>query len=447
MKIIIAGAGDIGFHLAEHLLSEDQDITLIDTNAEVLELVGSRLDVLTVRGNAASIGTLREAGCASAQLVLAMTTSETTNILTATLAKRLGAKQAIARVSNSEYLEESQRQIFADLGIDTLISPSLLASREIERLIRAVSFTDVFDFEEGKFTLVGITLETDSPLADVRLSQWPALGEAARELRPMAVLRKQKTIIPKGATVLHPGDHVYFVSRQERLADLATLVGIQPKEIKRVMIAGGTPLAFETAARLERDYKVTLIDEDKSACKRLADRLDGSIVINGDPTNPYLLREVGMQRADAFLALTPNAEANIIASLSAKRNGVYRTIALVDNREYEHISQNIGVDTLINMKLVAANNVLRYVRKGNVEAITSLHGVDAEVIEYVVRRNNATVKHPIKDLHLPESALIGGVIRGEQTFVPDGSFQLAVGDKVIVFALSDAISKLEKFFN
>ena len=446
MKIIIAGAGDIGFHLAEHLVSENQDITLIDTNPDVLDVVSSRLDVLTTRGNAASLDLLREAGVASAQLVLAMTTSETTNLMTAILAKRLGANRTIARVNDPAYLDGTQRKIFEDLGIDTLISPSKLAADEIERLLRSATFTDVFEFEAGKFTLVGTSIDADSPLADVRLSQWPTLGAVARELRPMAILRGSKTIIPRGATVLHPGDHVYFISRQERLADLADLVGHQPQPIKRIMIAGGTPLAFQTALLLERDYKVTLIDESKADCKRLADRLDRSIVIHGDPTNPYLLKEVGMERTDAFLALTQNAEANIIASLSAKRNGVYRTIALVDNREYEHISQNIGVDTLINMKLIAANNVIRFVRKGNVEAITSLHGVDAEVIEYVIKRDNAVVRHPLKDLHLPESVLIGGVIRGDATFVPDGNFQLAVGDKVIVFALSEAISKLEKVF-
>lgn len=446
MKIIIAGAGDVGFHLAEHLVSENQDITLIDTNADVLEVVRTRLDVLTIVGNAASVRVLQEAGVAAAQLVLAMTTSETTNVLTATLAKRLGANQAIARVANSEYLDESQREIFGDLGIDTLISPSQLASLEIERLVRSVTFTDVFDFEEGKFTLVGTSIEQDSPLADVRLSQWPSLGPAAKELRPMAVLRKQKTIIPKGSTVLHPGDHVYFISREERLPDLAALVGLEPHDISRIMIAGGTPLARETAARLEKDYKVSLIDESRASCKRLAGELAETTVINGDPTNPYLLREVGMRRADAFLALTPNAEANIIASLSAKRNGVYRTIALVDNREYEHISQNIGVDTLINMKLVAANNVLRYVRKGNVEALTSLHGVDAEVIEYRVQRENSLVRHPLRDLKLPEATIIGGVIRGDRTYLPDGNFTLAIGDKVIVFALSESISKLEKLF-
>ena len=262
----------------------------------------------------------------------------------------------------------------------------------------------------------------------------------------MAILRGPKTIIPRGSTVLHPGDHVYFISRKERLADLSRLVGHTAKDLKRVMIAGGTPLAEQTAVVLEKDYEVVLIDQNKETCKRMAARLDDAIIIHGDPTNPYLLKEVGLQTMDAFVALTPNSEANIISSLSAKRSGVYRTIALVDNREYEHISQNIGVDTLINMKLIAANNVIRFVRKGNVEAITSLHGVDAEVIEYVIQRDNATVRVPIKDLPLPESVLIGGVIRGEQTFVPDGNFRLEVGDKVIVFALSASISKLEKVF-
>ena len=446
MKIIIAGAGDIGFHLAEHLVSENQDITLIDTDAEVLRIVAERIDVLTINGNAASTEVLMEAGAPAAGLVLAMTTSETTNVLTAVLAKKLGANQTIARVNNPEYLAPAQRSFFNELGIGTLINPSSLAAKEIERLVREPMFTDVFEFEEGRFTLVGVTIESDSPLADVRISQWPNLGPQARELRPMAILRGRKTLIPKGSTVLHPGDHVYFIARRQRLADLGQLVGNQTEEVTRVMIAGGTNLAYETAKLLERDYKVTLIDESKESCKRLVDKLDKTIVIHGDPTSPYLLKEVGLDRADAFLGLGPNAESNIISSLSAKRKGVYRTIALVDNREYEHISQNIGVDTLINMKLIAANNVLRYVRKGNIAAITGLHGVDAEVIEYIISRETQVTKHPIADLYIPDSALIGGVIRGDETYIPDGAFQLANGDKVIVFALPEAISKLDKLF-
>ncbi len=446
MKIIIAGAGDVGYHLAEHLVSENQDITLIDTNQEVLDLVSQRLDVLTIQGNAASINTLRRAQVERAQLMLAMTTSETTNLVTATIAKRLGVNQTIARINSKEYLSAGQREIFSDIGIDNIISPTSLAAEEIVRLVREATFTDVFEFEDGKFTLVGATIDETSPLADVRISQWPSIGGAAQDLRPMAILRGKKTLIPKGPTVLHPGDHIYFITRRERLPVLSELVGHDTREIRRVMIAGGSALAYETAQLLEQDYKVTVIDQDKSRCKELAANLNNSVIINGDPTNPYLLYEVGLKKADAFLALTPNSESNIISSLSAKNNGVFRTIALVDNREYEHISQGIGVDTLINMKLIAANNVLRYVRKGHVEAITSLHGVDAEVIEYVIERDNYVVRHPLRDLHLPETALIGGVIRGQQTYVPDGDFVLEINDKVIVFALPDAIGKLEKVF-
>ena len=447
MKIIIAGAGDVGSHLAEHLASEEHDITLIDTDPEVLDAAARRLDVLTVRGNAAAIRTLRESRVNRADLLLAMTTSETTNLVASTLAKRLGAKRTIARVSTSDYLEVGQRDLFDDLGVDQLISPSQLAAREIERLVRQATFTDVFEFEDGQFTLVGATIDETSRIVDVRISQWDSVATPVPDLRPMAILRGKRTIIPRGQTVIHAGDHVYFITRADRLPRLAELVGQEEREVKRVMIAGGTRLAYETAALLEDDYRVTLVDQDKNRCKDLAAILDSdTVIINGDPTNAQVLSEVGIDRADAFLALSPNTEANIIASLSAKNRGVYRTIAQVDSREYAHISQDIGVDTLINTQIIAANNVLRYVRKGNVEAITSLHGVDAQVIEYVVQRDNRTVHAPLRELHFPETAIIGGVIRGAQTYVPDGDFQLALGDKVIVFALPDAIPRLDRVF-
>lgn len=447
MKIIIAGAGDVGSHLAEHLAAEVHDITLIDIDAEVLDAAARRIDVLTVTGNAAGIRTLRLAGVGRADLLLAMTTSETTNLVASTLAKRLGAKRTIARVNTGDYLELGQRDLFQDIGVDTLISPSQLAAAEIERLVRQATFTDVFEFEDGQFTLVGATIDETSRIADVRISQWDSVATPVPDLRPMAILRGKRTIIPRGRTVIHAGDHVYFITRAERLPRLAELVGQEEREIRRIMIAGGTRIAYETAALLEGDYRVTVVDHDKTRCKQLAASLGSdTVIINGDPTNAQVLSEVGLDRADAFIALTANTEANIIASLSAKNRGVFRTIAQVDSREYAHISQDIGVDTLINTQIIAANNVLRYVRKGHVEAITSLHGVDAEVIEYVVERDNRTVHQPLRDLHFPESAIIGGVIRGRETFVPDGDFQLALGDKVIVFALPEAIPRLDRVF-
>jgi trk system potassium uptake protein TrkA len=212
------------------------------------------------------------------------------------------------------------------------------------------------------------------------------------------------------------------------------------------MILGGTSLGKATARRLEGTYNVTLIEKDKEKCKELAEEFNQTLIINGDASNLDLLIEEGLNNMDAFIALTENSETNIIASLAAKEQGVYKTIAQVENKEYIHLSQNIGVDTLINKKLIAANNIFRYVRKGQIEAITSLYGVDAEVIEFVVNKKNYMTKKPLSKLHLPKKALVGGVIRGEKSLIPDENFQLNLDDRVIVFALPEAIPKLEKLF-
>jgi len=216
--------------------------------------------------------------------------------------------------------------------------------------------------------------------------------------------------------------------------------------VKNIMILGGTALGRATAKRLEEDYNVTLIEKDKEKCKELAEEFNHTLIIHGDASNLGLLIEEGLNNMDAFIALTGNSETNIIASLAAKEHGVYKTIAQVENKEYIHLSQNIGVDTLINKKLIAANNIFRYVRKGQIEAITSLYGVDAEVIEFVVNKSNYLTKKPLAKLHIPKKALIGGIIRGEKSLIPDTDFQLNQDDRVIVFALPEAIPKLEKMF-
>lgn len=445
MKIIIAGAGDVGFHLAELLSFENQSIVLIDTNQEVLDYAGTHLDVLTLRGDSSSIDVLKQAEVQHAGLVLAVTTSEKNNLMTAILAKRLGAKQTIARVRSGDYLAEDQKQTFSDLGIDVLISPQQLAAEEIHRLVAQCSFTDVFEFEKGKINLVGISIDETSRLINVRISDLPSLAPELT-LNVIAILRGHRTIIPEGATVLRMGDHVYFITKKENISRLEEFVGIRRRKVKKVMILGGTGLGLTTAQLLEQEYSVTLIEEDKERCKELAEYLDNTLIINGSASNIELMEEEGLNSMDAFIALTPNSETNIIASLTAKNHGVFKTIAQVENREYIHLSQNIGVDTLINKKLIAANNIFRYVRKGRIEAITSMQGVDAEVIEFVVHKNNRLTRTPISKLHLPTTAQIGSVIRGEESLIPDGDFILQVDDKVIVFALPQAISRLEKLF-
>lgn len=446
MRIIIAGAGDVGFHLAELLSYENQDIVLIDTDQDVLDYATTHLDVLTLRGDCASISMMEQAQVEKAGLFLAVTTSEKTNLIAAILAKKMGARQTIARVNNEEYLEEEQRLLFEELGVDNLISPMVLGSEEIVRLIKQSTFTDIFEFEDGKISLVGVTLDQFSPLVGVQLNNLPPFAQEI-DLRPIAILRGHHTIIPRGETTLYANDHVYFITKKERINALKDIVDTQQKDIRRIMILGGSELARTTAQRLEHDYKVTVVEKNKACCKQLVERLKNTLVINGDYSNIDLLEEEGLDSMDAFIALTDNSETNIIASLMAKNHGVYRTIAQVENKDYIHISQNIGVDTLINKKLIAANNIFRFIRKGNVEAITSLHGVDAEVIEYAVHKNNKLTRKPIRDLHFPKTALIGGVIRGDESLIPDGNFQLQVGDKVIVFALPQAIAKLEQLFH
>lgn len=446
MKIVIAGAGDVGFHLAELLSIESLDIILIDLEQDVLDYAATHLDVLTLKGDCASLDLLEKAGVNQAKLFLAVTTSEKTNLVSAILAKKLGARQVIARVTNPEYLCGEQKEIFRELGIDILMSPIQLAANEIERLIQRCTFTDLFEFEDGKISLAGLTLRNNSPLLDMRVKD---LGnvEKGSVLRPIAILRGHETIIPKGETVLRKNDHIYFITKRDEIEGLEVLLGEKRKDIRKVMIIGGDKLSVSTAKNLEKNYQVTLVVKNKKKAIELSEVLNSTLIIRGDYSNIEMLKEEGLSNMDAFIALTENSETNIIASLTAKNYGVFKTIAQVENREYIHLSQNIGVDTLINKKLIAANNIFRFVRKGKIEAVTSLHGVDAEVIEFVIHKANRTTRKPIKELHFPPTAIIGGVIRGEDSLVPDGDFQLQVGDKVVVFSLPESIAKLEKIFS
>ncbi|MEM8585356.1 MAG: Trk system potassium transporter TrkA [Bacteroidota bacterium] len=445
MKIVIAGAGDMGFHLAELLSIENQDIILIDLDQRVLDYASNHLDLLTLRGDATSMSLLKQAAVESTDLVLAVTASEEVNLIVAILAKKLGARKVIARVNKEDYLTDAGRETVCSLGIDQLISPRQLAADEIELLVKQCSFTDAFDFEEGKLSLVGITLDSHSSLVGLTVKNI-ALFKQEPDLMPIAILRGHKTIIPKGDTLFRANDHVYFITRPDRKGQIETFVGRRQMSVNRVMIMGGTALAHDTACRLQEHYSVTIVEREEEQCRRLAEKLDRSLVIHGDYTNFDLLKEEGLSDMDVFIALTENSETNIIACLTAKNHGVYKTIAQVENKDYIHVSQDIGVDTLINKRLMAANNVFRFVRKGRIEAITSLHGVDAEVIEYVITKNNRMTKKPLKGLHFPDTAIIGGVIRGEESLIPNGDFQLALNDRVIVFALPEAISRLETLF-
>jgi len=444
-NIVIAGAGDMGFHLAEQLANENKNITIIDLDKDLLDNASSRLDVLTVLGDSATLQILFNANVAQADMVMAVTTSEDTNLLTAMLAKQLGAKKVIARVRNHGYLKPENVVYFQNLGVDHLISPSMLCSDEIYNMVENSTFANVFEFGDGKLEVVGVTLDRYSPLINKKLSENND-NPIFKKIRIIAIVRNQLTIIPSGSTVIRNNDIVFFIFNEEEKDSIIKLVGQKRVEVKKVMLIGGDDLAYTTAVKLEKEYHVTLVHKDKERCKWLAANLDSTLVINGDYKNIELLIEEGLEEMEAFVALTENSETNIITSLSAKNHGVYKTIAHVDTREYIHISHSIGVDSLINKKLVAANQITRFLRKGKVESVSSIYGVDAEFVQYEISKNNQLTRKPLKDLHFPGTALVAGVIRGEDTFIPDGDFQLEIDDKAIVFTLPSAQHALDKLF-
>ncbi len=445
MKIVIAGAGDIGFHLAKLLAHEKQDIVLIDTDEDVLYNVRTQLDVMTLHGDASRLHVLREAGVQSAKLLIAVTTSEKTNIITAILAKKMGAQQTIARVSTPEYLSSDQRALFTEMGVDSMISPHLLAAMEVLRLLKQCSLTDIFEFEDGQMSLIGILLDDSSPIVNMKINEVDE-EHVDTPFKPIALLRGHQTILPDSDTILRRSDHIYFLAKNRDINDLTDIVGKDNVVVKNVMIIGGNDIALKTAQVLEDHYNVILIEKDKPHCKYLVKHLRNTLVVCADPSNLTELEEEGLRSMDALVALTENSESNIIASLMAEELGVYKTIALVNNAHYIRLSQNIGVDTLINEKLIAANNIFRFVRKGHVEAIASIHGSEAEIIEYVITKSNRVTKHPISELHLPATARIAGVFRNNESILPEADFQLLKDDKVIVLALPESIPVVEKIF-
>ena len=366
MRIIIAGAGEVGFHLAKLLSFESQDITLIDTHKERLNYAENHLDIKAIKGDATSLDLMKQANVATSDLFIAVTEQETTNITICALAKQLGCTKTIARISNKEFIYNHGEISFEKLGVDELISPEELASTEIQQLLDQSAFSDSYEFEEGALTLVGTTLEETVPFVG------KTVKEAAKifpdvHFMPIALQRKgtQYTIIPRGDTPFEAHDLVYFITLKEGVDELYKLTGKNKEVIKNVMILGGGKIGLSTAkSLLAKKFNVVLVEQNKNKAFELADQVPDAMVINGDGRNVELLEEEGLKAMDAFICVTENSETNIMSCLMAKSKKVKKTIALVENMDYFQLSQSIGIDTLINKKLLTANTIFRYIRRG-----------------------------------------------------------------------------------
>jgi trk system potassium uptake protein TrkA len=445
VRIVIAGMGDVGYHLAKQLSNEEHDIIAIDMDKQRLSYSDSMADILTINGSSTNISILKEARVDKADLFVGVTSFEEVNVTSAILAKKLGAKKTIARISNSEYLDEKVDIKFSEIGIDFMIYPEELAAREMVNLILRSAATDVMDFEDGKLSVIGLRLDKDAPVIRKTIVDIAKEFESF-DFRIVALHRNFRTIIPKGNDRFLPNDQVFVITKPEGNSVVMKLAGKEDIKFDNIMILGGSKIGRRVAEQLEDKMTVKLIEADEEKSLQLADSLGSTLIIKGDGRDIDLLAQEGIIDVDAFVAVTEDAETNIITCLMAKHLGVKKAIALVDKVDYIPLTQTIGLDSLINKKLIAANNISRFIRKSEVLALSTLEGIDADIMEYVVQPNAPITKKPIRDLNFPKEAIIGGLIRGEQSIIAVGDTRIQSGDKVVVFSLPGGVKQTEKFF-
>ena len=445
MKIVIAGAVDMGTHLAKMLSGNGHDITVADVDPKALAELGSLVDVETTEGDTTQFSVLRKAGVRKCDLFIAVRSVENDNILSAVMAKQLGARKAIARVDSNEYLEPNSKEVFIDMGIDYLFYPEQIAAREVINLLGHTSTTEYMDFAAGKLSLVAFKLELTSPLLGRKVIEEGA--DEDLEYRAVAIVRGSRTIIPGPEERYEEEDMVYIIARHHATQSVVELSGNSQVDIRNMMILGGSRIGVRIANELQNKINVKLVDYNADKAYRLAEMLDKTLIINEDGRDTEAMIEEDIAGMDAFVAVTGRSETNILAAMLAKRMGVKKVIAEVENINYISLAESIGVDTIINKKLVTASNIFRFTMTTDVQAIKCLTGSQAEVLEFIVKPNSPATKHPIEELGLPDDTMVGGVVRGDRVFIAVGSTQINAFDRVVVFAMPDSIMRVAEFFN
>jgi len=445
MKIVIAGAGEMGSHLAKMLSGNSHDITVIDSDQKLLSEVSSLADVITVEGDSTTFAVLRRASVRRCDLFIAVNHEENDNLVAAILAKKLGAKKSIARIDNNEYLEPNNKEHFIDMGIDYLFYPEKIAAREVINLLGHTATTEYVDFSSGKLSLAVFRLEPASPLIGC-----PPTGfdeEEQPAYRTVAITRDGQTIIPTRDERFTEGDTAYVIARQDAVQTVMELSGRSNIAVKNMMILGGSRIGIRIATELQEEMDIKLVDYNAEKAYRLAERLDKTLIINEDGRNTEAMLEEGLANMDAFVAVTGRSETNILTAMLAKRMGVKKVIAEVENLNYIHLADSVGIDTIINKKLVTASNIFRFTMSTDVQAIKCLTGSDAEVLEFIVKPNSPATKARIRDLGLPADVIVGGIVRGDKVFIAEGNTEINPYDRVVVFSMPASVGKVGYFFN
>ena len=450
MVIIIEGAGEVGSHLAKMLSNEANDITVIDCDEERLAKLNTTADVVTILGDLSCIKILKDAGVEHADLFIAVnpSASQDVNIVSALLAKKLGCKKVCARINNEEYLSYENKYLFTEMGIDLMFYPEKIAAGEIAGLLKRTASTETMDFARGKLQLSVFKLEDDSPIIDMKVAEFAAAVTFGTQFRVVAISRDDTTIMPKYDTKFKYHDLVFIITTREGVAPLMNFLGKSNIEINNVMILGASAVGEMVASGISGQVDtVKIIDPDKKRCMELSEITDDNVlVINGDGRDSDFLLEEDIKDYDAFVAVTGNDEANILACVVAKRFGVERTIAEVENLEYIRLAEEMGVDAVINKKLITAGKIFKMTLSNKVRFVKYMSGTNAEILEYIVAPDSLITRNALKDIDFPTNAIIGGIIRGNDYFIAVGDPRIEAYDRVAVFALPSAVKEVDRLF-
>ena len=446
MKIIIAGAGNVGTHLAKLLSRERQDIILMDDDEEKLSTLSNNFDLMTVTASPSSISGLKEVGVKEADLFIAVTPDESRNMTACMLAHNLGALKTVARIDNYEYLLPKNKEFFQKLGVDSLIYPEMLAAKEIVSSMRMSWVRQWWEFCGGALILIGAKMREKAEILDIPLHQ---LGSPNIPYHVVAIKRGTDTIIPRGDDTIKLNDIVYFTTTRKYIPYIRKIAGKEDyADVRNVMIMGGSRIAVRTAQYVPDYMQVKIVDNDLNRCNRLTELLDDrTMIINGDGRDMDLLIEEGLKNTEAFVALTGNSETNILACLAAKRMGVNKTVAEVENIDFIGIAESLDIGTVINKKMISASHIYQMMLDADVSNVKCLTFANADVAEFTVKADSKITKHLIKDLGLPKGTTIGGMIRNGEGILVTGDTLVRAGDHVVVFCLSMMIKKIEKYFN
>ncbi len=446
MKIIIAGAYAIGTHLARLLAREHDDIVVIDSDEERLGRIGSDVDLLTMEGSLTSVSALKDAGAEHADLFIAVTPDESQNMASCTIAKALGAKKTVAKVDNAEYIQPELQELFSRLGVCSIIYPEMLAATDINNGLKMSWVRQRWDVHGGALVMLGVKLREDCTLLDRPMKD---ICGPEDPFHIVAIKRDSDTIIPRGNDRLQLYDLAYFMTTRQYIPYIRKIVGKEHYvDVKNVMIMGGGATAVRTVKTMPSYMDAKIIEIDEQRCERLNTLLaeQDTLVINGDGRDLSLLIEEGIKNTQAFVALTGNAETNILACLTAKRMGVRKTVAMVENIDYVSMAESLDIGTVINKKSIAASHIYQMMLDANVRNVRFITTAKADVAEFIPSEGSRVTRKPVKDLGLPAGMTIGGLVRDGVGMLVSGNTMIQPGDSVMVFCHDLNMKKIEKFF-